>query len=163
VEKAVDDARGFSLIELMIVMAIILVIASIAIPNFLRAKMAANGASAVQSLRSLNTAEVSYSTSFNIGYSASLAQLGPPTGGSPVSSAAADLADASLAGGQKSGYQFVYTPGASVAGGYHAYTINANPSQPGSSGSSYYYTDQTQVIRVNLTISATSTDSPVAQ
>ncbi len=157
------DTRGFSLIELLVVLAIILIIAAIAIPNFLRTKMAANAASAVQSLRSVNTAEVSYSTSYNIGYSASLAQLGPPTGGNPVSPAAADMIDVVLAGGQKSGYQFVFTPKVGGAGGYQEYTINANPVLPGSTGMSFYFTDQTQVIRVNVMGSASSTDSPIPQ
>jgi len=70
--------KGFSLIELLIVVAIILIIAAIAIPNLLRARIAANEASAVSSLRTINTAEVTYSTTYpTVGYAATLAALGP--------------------------------------------------------------------------------------
>src|SRR5438477_10460094 len=70
--------KGFSLIELLIVVAIILIIAAIAIPNLLRARIAANEASAVSSLRTINTAMVTYSTTYpDVGYAATLAALGP--------------------------------------------------------------------------------------
>src|SRR5678809_1473557 len=70
--------KGFSLIELLIVVAIILIIAAIAIPNLLRARIAANESSAVSSLRTINTAEVTYQTAYpTTGYAAALANLGP--------------------------------------------------------------------------------------
>ena len=72
--------KGFSLIELLIVVAIILIIAAIAIPNLLRSRMAANEASAVGSLRTINTAEVTYSSTYGIGY-ATLVSLSTPLGG----------------------------------------------------------------------------------
>ena len=72
------DQRGFSLIELLIVVAIILIIAAIAIPNFLRSRIAANQASAIESLRVISTAEVTYSTTYGTGFSTSLSALGPP-------------------------------------------------------------------------------------
>jgi prepilin-type N-terminal cleavage/methylation domain-containing protein len=75
------DSRGFSLIELLIVVAIILIIAAIAIPNLLRSRIAANQASAVGSLRTINTAEATFASTFNVGYSGTLAALGPVTGG----------------------------------------------------------------------------------
>ena len=79
------NTRGFSLIELLIVVAIILIIAAIAIPNLLRSRIAANQASAVGSLRTLNTAEVTYASTYNSGYAAALSYLGPPaTGANPT-------------------------------------------------------------------------------
>src|ERR1700683_113284 len=95
-----NKQKGFSLIELLIVVAIILIIAAIAIPNLLRAKIAANEASAVGSLRTLNTASVAYSTTYG-NYPPALSNLGPST--SP-NSTTADLIDSLLVTGTKSGY-----------------------------------------------------------
>lgn len=99
---------GFSLIELLIVVAIILVIAAIAIPNFIRSKIAANPASVVQSLRTLNSAEVVYSATYAQGYSSNIVSLGPPAPGTLSSATSANLIDSLLASGTKSGYVFVY-------------------------------------------------------
>jgi prepilin-type N-terminal cleavage/methylation domain-containing protein len=136
-----NTQKGFSLIELLIVVAIILIIAAIAIPNLLRSRMAANEASAVGSLRTLNTASVQYSTTYGIGFPDDIADLGPAT---PATSAAADLIDSVLASGNKSGYTFVLAPGA-VAG--DTYTITATPTTVGTTGQRMFFTDQTGVIR----------------
>jgi type IV pilus assembly protein PilA len=108
------DNKGFSLIELLIVVAIILIIAAIAIPNLLRARIAANEASAAQSLRQINTAEFAYNAAYpNIGYSTDLASLGGPPPCSPSSTTAClldnTLTSAITGSGGKSGYVFAAT------------------------------------------------------
>ena len=148
--------KGFSLIELLIVVAIILIIAAIAIPNLMRSKMAANEASAVAALRTLNTASVAYSTSYG-SFAGALASLGPMTGASPTSTTA-DLIDSVLAGGTKAGYTITYTPGASNG----SYSITAAPITVGVSGQRYFFTDQSGVIRVNPAAAATSGSSPLS-
>ncbi len=151
--------KGFSLIELLIVVAIILIIAAIAIPNLLRSKMAANEASAVGSLRTLNTACVSYSTTYGTGYPAALANLGP---GAPATAATADLIDSVLASGTKSGYVFTFVSGAPVGGQVPTYTINADPVTVGTTGQRGFFTDQSGVIRANPTGPATVNSTPIS-
>jgi len=155
------NSRGFSLIELLIVVAIILIIAAIAIPNLLRSRIAANQASAVASLRSLNTAEITYASTYNVGYSpgTDLLALGP--GATPPTAAAAGLIDSVLASGVKSGYSFVYVAGSAPAGRIDTYTLNANPTTAGTTGSNYYFTDESGVIRQNSTTTAGTADSPI--
>ena len=152
--------EGFSLIELLIVVAIILIIAAIAIPNLLKSKMAANQASAVASMRTLNTSEITYSTTYNVGFTSTLAQLGPPASGN-ASSTTAGLIDSVLAAGTKSGYSFVYAASAAVNGVTNNYTLNANPLTVGTTGQNYYFTDSSNVIRQNNSASASASDSPI--
>ena len=103
------QSKGFSLIELLIVVAIILIIAAIAIPNLLRARMAANESSAVASIRTINTAQVTYNSTYpTVGFAATLTVLGGATPCTP-SSTTACLIDSVLAAGTKSGYTFVST------------------------------------------------------
>ena len=145
---------GFSLIELLIVVAIILIIAAIAIPNLLRSKMAANEASAVGSMRTINTASVAFSTTYG-NYPAALSNLAT---GSSVSSTSADLIDTVLASGTKSGYTFVYTAGT----GNQSYTLTAAPVNLNVTGQRGFFTDQSGVIRANTGGAATVASTPIS-
>jgi prepilin-type N-terminal cleavage/methylation domain-containing protein len=124
--------EGFSLIELLIVVAIILIIAAIAIPNLLRAKMAANESSAVASLRTINTGEISYSSAYpTVGYAASLSVLGGLAPCTPTSTTAC-LIDSVLASGTKSGYTFAATgAGGPPASQYFATAVPVTLNQTG--------------------------------
>ncbi len=133
-------SRGFSLIELLIVIAIILIIAAIAIPRISRARMAAFEMAAIRTLSTINTAQVMYFSTFGR-YATSLSELGPPPGNSSTSPDAADLVPDDLAMGIKSGYVFtmVGTPG--------GYTINADPQSFDVTGSRSFFTDHNNIIR----------------
>jgi len=146
--------KGFSLIELLIVVAIILIIAAIAIPNLLRSRIAANEASAVGSLRTLNTAEITYNTTYpSVGYACSLGVLGPPAGSTSASSTTAGLIDSNLAGGVKSGYDFAeLSSNCTPANGINTvYDFGAQPVSPGVTGQRYFCTDPSGVIQYSQT------------
>jgi prepilin-type N-terminal cleavage/methylation domain-containing protein len=155
-----NKQKGFSLIELLIVVAIILIIAAIAIPNLLRSKMSANESSAVATLRTLNTSAVSYSTTYG-NYPPSLASLGPVASGTAPTSTTADLVDSVL--GQdpatKSGYTFVYAGSGSPVS---SYTITATPLNVGTTGQRGFFTNQSGVIRADPSGAATSASTPIS-
>ena len=156
-----QGTKGFSLIELLIVVAILLIIAAIAIPNFLRSRIAANQSSAVASLHTMTTANITYASTYGTGFSVSLAYLGTPASGTSPSSTAAGLIDSVLAAGVKSGYSFTYSHGAvDSTGRINTFSFSATPMGL-TTGTENYYTDQTGVIRQNATTPAGSTDSPV--
>src|SRR6202790_5625117 len=151
--------KGFSLIELLIVVTIILIISAIAIPNLMRSKMSANETAAVGALKALTESSVMYSNSYG-GFPRSISNLGP--GGAPAStSVAADLIDSTLATGVKSGYKFTYTVLATdPAGNVVSYAITAVPVTAGSTGQKSFYTDQSGTIRVSPSGAADSSSPP---
>lgn len=161
--------RGFSLIELLIVVAIILVIAAIAIPNLIRARIAANESSAVSTLRVMNTAEVTYAMTYGSGYTSGLNVLGAPAAGTQPNYMAADLVDQVLSGRSsggsdttfyKNGYNFSY----STVGTFpqvQAYSFNADPLVRGSSGQKSFFTNEPLVIRFNPGTTAGTSDNPL--
>jgi len=152
--------KGFSLIELLIVVAIILIIAAIAIPNLLRSRMAANEASAVGSIRTINTAQVTYNSTYNDGFSPNLATMGGPAGAAATCNQA-ELIDPLLSAGQKTGYTFVVGPGSVPVttvpagcggpGNVDGYTVTGTPVSVGTTGQRAFCSDGSGVIQFNST------------
>lgn len=145
--------KGFSLIELLIVVAIILLIAAIAVPSYLRSKIAANEAGAVASIRTLNTAQISYNSAYpTVGYAATMTALGGTTC-NPPNSTSACLIDTGLAAGLKNGYTLVLS---NVTGTPNAtYTFVATPVLPNGSGIRYFCSFQDGVVRFSMTAIST--------
>ena len=152
--------KGFSLIELLIVVAIILIISAIAVPSYLRSRMQANEASAIGSVRMINTAAVTYSSTYVAnGYPANLTDLG---GANPCSATVTNacLVDDTLTAGTKSGYSFVWIGDGATPS--VAYALNATPLVVGSSGQRMFCTDQSGVIRFDPSgAGCTATSAPV--
>jgi type IV pilus assembly protein PilA len=149
--------RGFSLIELLIVVAIILVIAAIAVPSFLRSRIVANESAAVGSLRTLNTAQISYISSYpTVGYAATLGALAG-TSCNPPSSGGACLIDTALAQGVRSGYTFALSGVSGSPSG--AYQVIASPTLTNYSGIRYFCSFQDAVVRSSVAAIATCDNS----
>ena len=154
------NQKGFSLIELLIVVAIILIIAAIAIPNLLRARMAANESSAVGSVRTIVTSSVAYSSTWGSGFPTTLATLGG-AGTGAATCTAAGLIDPVLAAGSKSGYMFVltgdalYTGGSCGTVGSNTFAVYGDPITVGTTGQRAFCSDESGVVRQDPTGAAT--------
>ena len=139
--------KGFSLIELLIVVAIIGIIAAIAVPNLLQSKAAANEASAISAIRNVVTSHITFSATVGAGsYAASLTAL-----------QGASLIDSVLGSGTKDGYAFA------SSGGANAFTITASPLTAGSTGTRYFFSDESGVIRYSTGAAANNSSSPLGQ
>ena len=150
--------RGVSVVEVVVLIAILLVVAAIAIPNLLHSNLSEDESSTVAALRALNAACANYSMLYG-GYPGSLSNLGP---GDAANSTLAALIDAGLASGTKSGYVFTYTAGAiGIGGNVLSYSITANPAPPGGTGRRRFFTDQSGVIRANRAGAADANSTPV--
>ena len=148
--------KGFSLIELLIVVAIILIIAAIAIPNLLRARMAANESSAVASIRTITTAEVTYETAYpTVGYAADLVSLGGAPGACTPASTSACLIDSVLAnngfpaGSGKSGYSFAAAGQNAISNVFTGYATLATPLTINQTGIRAFCAMEDAVVRVD--------------
>jgi type II secretory pathway pseudopilin PulG len=137
---------------LLIVIAIILIIATIALPKLNKARMYSQETAAIGAIKTIHTAQTQYFSQFGR-FAASLQELGPPANGQPNASAA-DLISGDLAAGEKSGYKFV------VTGGPAGYTINASPVAYNSTGSRTFFSDQSLVIRNNFGQDPATVNSP---
>jgi type IV pilus assembly protein PilA len=157
--------KGFSLIELLIVVAIILIIAAIAIPNLLRARIAANESAAASAIRTINTAEISYNSAYPaVGYSKDLVSLGPggPTAAcpNPPVSATSCLIDGVLAGGTKSGYSFKLTADANNP--HVGYQVSADPVTANQTGVRSFCSFEDAVVRQQTGALAGKCDGTIA-
>ncbi|MBI4465443.1 MAG: type II secretion system protein [Acidobacteria bacterium] len=170
-KNIMDRENGFSLIELLIVVGIMLIVSAIAIPNFLRSRVSANEASAASSLKIISTTNVVYHALYNVGYAGSLAHLGPPSGGcATLSSICAGLLDPLLSGVSpatatpaKSGYRFTYYPAESSPTPVNPNTkwsAVAVPLNPGSSGHSTYCIDYTNTMWKDMSGGLTTATPP---
>ena len=133
--------RGFSLIELLIVIAIILIIVTVALPKLNNATRYAHETAAIKAIQTIHTMQVQFNSQYGR-YATTLTELGPPASGA-ANASAADLIDSSLAGGEKSGYKFT------MAGNQGGYAISAVPVAYGNTGSRTFYSDQSMAIREN--------------
>lgn len=159
----VKNNSGFTLIELMIVVAIIAIIAAIAIPSLMRSRMQANEANALGSLRAITTGQISYQSAAyspgfgGVGNFGSLAELEDPDG-----LGTGGFIDATLAGGSKQGYDFDLDTTDGAPGAPPTFECNADPQVPGQTGNRFFFVDQTGVIRFENGGQASAGSDPVS-
>ena len=150
------NCRGFTLIELMVVITLIIVIAAIAIPNLTRSRMTANEGAAIGALRTIANAESQFQSQAILAFPSGMGRYGTLR---DLASMAPPLVDSVLASGFKQGYQFIATPGG--VDGFPTYAANADPIMMNNSGGRGFYVDETAVIRFMVGGSAGSIDPPL--
>ena len=143
-QKSHRSGGGFTILELMIVVALIAIIAAIAIPTILEARIAANEASAISTLRTITSVNMQYRTRFS-SFASGLSDL-YTTG----------YVDPSVANPFKAGYTFTYSSGSP-----QSYAVTADPTNPAESGNRYFFVDTSGVIRFSYSATATLSDTPI--
>ena len=148
------QTKGFSLIELLVAVAIILVIAALVVPNLLQSRISANEAAAVTNLRAINSAQALYQVTYpTVGYADSLSKLGDPPPNTAVSSNSAGLLDPVLACGtqpcSKTGYGYTLSPATSTP--TYMYSVTAVPTIPGQTGVRGFCSDHENKVRFDPT------------
>jgi len=144
--------RGFSLIELLIVIAIILIIITVALPRLGKARMFAQETAAIQAIKTLHAAQIQYYSTYQR-FATTLIELGPPSSGAD-SPSAAGLIERDMASGEKQGYKFTMT------GNANGYQINAAPMTYGTTGTRTFFSDQTMVVHQNYGPEPATANSP---
>jgi type II secretory pathway pseudopilin PulG len=154
------ESQGITWLEIIVLIVVVVLVAGIVVPNLWKSKTDINSGSAVRSLRTITTAEANYATSYDTGFSQTLATLGPPPDAMPNASLAGFI-DSELASGTKEGYNFTYVAGPADANGrIQSYTLTADPVNSGT-GTLHYYVDQTGIVRENSQQAATEKDKPL--
>ncbi len=154
------ESQGISWLEVIVLIVVVVLVAGIVVPNLWKSKSEINEGSAMRSLRMIVTAENNYVTSYDTGFSQTLANLGPPADAQPTASLAGFL-DSELVSGTKEGYTFTYTAGpADENGRIQSYAVTADPTNS-STGAVHYFVDQTGIIRQNPQQTATDKDKPL--